>query len=135
MKSSTYLQFLKIWSLKLSNPESVIKYVRKIFEKLTFITPWYAHVCAWIRGLEMLLFQNILRTYLIDGPFADTHKTTFSRIQNHIVSKKTVLYYLKVWAKQRLCEFFVLSRYKQIIVAYIITQRALLIKEYQIIYK
>ena len=37
-------------------------------EKLTFLTPWYAHVRVRIRGLEMLVFQKILHTYLMDGP-------------------------------------------------------------------
>ena len=36
----------------------------KFFEKLIFLTPWY--VC--IRGLEMLVFREIVRTYLMDGP-------------------------------------------------------------------
>ena len=40
----------------------------KFSEKLTFQSPWYAHVCVRIRGLEMLVFWKILRTYLIDGP-------------------------------------------------------------------
>ena len=39
----------------------------KFSEKLTFLTPWYAHICARIRGLEMLVFREILRTYLMDG--------------------------------------------------------------------
>ena len=36
-------------------------------EKLTFLTPWYAHARVRIRGLEMLVFQKILRTYVMDG--------------------------------------------------------------------
>ena len=40
----------------------------KLSEKLTFLTPWYAHARVRIRGLEMLVFWNILRTYLMDGP-------------------------------------------------------------------
>ena len=36
----------------------------KSSEKLTFQTPWYAHVRVRIRGLEMLVFGKILRTYL-----------------------------------------------------------------------
>ena len=35
------------------------------FEKLTFLTPWYAHVRVRIGRLEMLVFQKILRTYLM----------------------------------------------------------------------
>ena len=39
----------------------------KFSEKL-FLTPWYTHVRAHIRGLEMLVFRKILRMYLTDGP-------------------------------------------------------------------
>ena len=39
----------------------------KFSEKLTFLTPWYEHVGVRIRGLEMLVFRKILRTYLMDG--------------------------------------------------------------------
>ena len=28
----------------------------KFYEKVTFLTPWYAHVRVRIRGLEMLVF-------------------------------------------------------------------------------
>ena len=38
----------------------------KFSEKLTFLTPWYAHVCVHIRGLEMLVFWKILRMNLMD---------------------------------------------------------------------
>ena len=38
----------------------------KFSEKLTFLTPWYAHVRVRIRGLEMLVFRKILRVYLMD---------------------------------------------------------------------
>ena len=41
-----------------------IKYVCKISPKLTFLTPWCAHVRVRIRGLEILVFRKILRTYL-----------------------------------------------------------------------
>ena len=41
----------------------------KFFEKLTFLTPWYAHVRVRIRGFEMLVFRKILCTYLMDGPY------------------------------------------------------------------
>ena len=41
----------------------------KFSEKLTFLTPWYAHVRVRIRGLKMLVLRKILRTYLMDGPF------------------------------------------------------------------
>ena len=40
----------------------------KFSEKLIFRTPLYVHVRVGIRGLEMLVFREILRTYLMDGP-------------------------------------------------------------------
>ena len=40
----------------------------KFSEKLTLLTPRYAHVRVRIRRLEMLVFRKVLRTYLIDGP-------------------------------------------------------------------
>ena len=40
----------------------------KFSEKLLFLTPSYAHVRVRIRGLEMLVFRKILRTYLMDDP-------------------------------------------------------------------
>ena len=42
-----------------------IKYA-KFSEKQTFLTPWYVQVCVRIRGLEMLVFRKMLRTYLMD---------------------------------------------------------------------
>ena len=44
------------------------RYVRKIFRKTNFSTPLVAHVGVCIRGLEMLVFLEILRTYLMDDP-------------------------------------------------------------------
>ena len=43
----------------------------KYSEKLTFVTPWYAHVRVLIRGLQMLVFPNILPTYLTDDPLVN----------------------------------------------------------------
>ena len=40
----------------------------KFSEKLTFLTSWYAHIRVRNRRLEMLVFQKIVRTYLMDGP-------------------------------------------------------------------
>ena len=37
-------------------------------EKLALLTPWYAHARLRIRGLEMLVFWKILRTYLMVDP-------------------------------------------------------------------
>ena len=58
-----------------------IKCARKISEKLTFLTPLYAHVCVLIRGLEMLVFQKILHTHLMDHPlYENVHpKAVFIR--------------------------------------------------------
>ena len=47
----------------------------KFSEELTFLTPWYAHVRLPIRGLEMLVFRKILRTYVMNDPY-DRHKNT-----------------------------------------------------------
>ena len=38
----------------------------KFSEKLTFLTPGYAHIRVRISGLEMLVFRKILRTYLMN---------------------------------------------------------------------
>ena len=38
----------------------------KFSDKLTSLTPWYAHVGVRIRGLEMSVFRKILLTYLMD---------------------------------------------------------------------
>ena len=40
----------------------------KFSDKLTFLTPRYAHISVRIRELEILVFREILRTYLMDGP-------------------------------------------------------------------
>ena len=48
---------------------SSIKYVRKIFRKTNISNPLIrTHVRVCNRGLEMLVFREILRTYLMDGP-------------------------------------------------------------------
>ena len=54
---------------------SSIKYVPKVFRKPTFLTLRYSHICVRIRGLEMLVFRTILRTYLMDSPYE--RKATF----------------------------------------------------------
>ena len=51
----------------------------KFFQKVTFLTPWYAHVRGRIRELEMLVFRKILRTYLMDGPFLTFTHLLFSQ--------------------------------------------------------
>ena len=40
----------------------------KFCEKLTLLTSWDAHVRVRFRGLEMLVFRKILRTYLMNDP-------------------------------------------------------------------
>ena len=40
----------------------------KLSKKLTFPTAWNAHVRVHIWGLEVLIFQKMLRKYLMDGP-------------------------------------------------------------------
>ena len=46
----------------------------KFSEKLTFLIPWHAYVRVRIRELEMLVFQKILRTYLMDDPISFREK-------------------------------------------------------------
>ena len=46
-----------------------IKYVAKSSQKLTFLSPWYAHVRPGIGGLEMLIFRKILCVHLMDSMF------------------------------------------------------------------
>ena len=48
-----------------------MKHVRKIFRKTNISNPLIrTHTCA-IRGLEMLVFRKILRTYLMNDPCAE----------------------------------------------------------------
>ena len=47
---------------------SSIKYVRIFFRKTIISNPLIS-IRVRIRGLEMLVFRKILRTYLMDGPF------------------------------------------------------------------
>ena len=63
----------------------------KFSEKLTFLTPWYAHVRLRIRRLEMLVFRKILRTYLMDDPL--TWYSTKYKILNWIFSQKIFLFH------------------------------------------
>ena len=49
----------------------------KFSEKLTFLTLWYGHVYVRIKGLEMLVFRKILRTYLMDDPLGKSTKFQF----------------------------------------------------------
>ena len=60
----------------------------KFSEKLTFLTPWYAHVRVRIRGLEMLVSWKILRTYLMDGPLKELRNCILCiiRVQSLICS-------------------------------------------------
>ena len=46
-----------------------IKYVRKIFQKTNISNSQYAHVRVRIRGLDMLVFRKVLRTYLMNDFF------------------------------------------------------------------
>ena len=62
------LFFTNIVSKEVLCKGSSIKYVHKIFWKTNISNPWYAHVRVCIKGLEMLVFRNILRTYIMDGP-------------------------------------------------------------------
>ena len=48
------------------NKDHPLSTYEKFSEKLTFLTPLYAHVRLRIRKLEMSAFRKILRTYLMD---------------------------------------------------------------------
>ena len=55
--------------------EPSIKYVRKIFRKTNISNP-LIHTCTYVcvsgvRGLQLLVFRKILRTYLMDGPYSN----------------------------------------------------------------
>ena len=72
-----HLFILLSFALQLFYSSNIFEYLKrglplstyaKFSEKLTFLTSWYAH-----RGLEMLVFRKILRTYLIDNPKGDLH--------------------------------------------------------------
>ena len=47
----------------------------KSSEKQTFQTPWYVNVRVRIRGVEMLFFWKLLRTYLMDDSLCDSIST------------------------------------------------------------
>ena len=51
----------------------------KFSKKLTFLTPWYAHVRVRIRGLEILVFRKILRTYLMETRYSDDFRLTWKK--------------------------------------------------------
>ena len=59
MKLFSFLSYLK------GHPLSTYA---KLSEKLTFLTHLYTHVRVRMRGLEVLVFGKILRTYLMDDP-------------------------------------------------------------------
>ena len=51
---------------------SSIKQVRKIFQKTNISNPLIAHVGVRNRESEILVFQKILRTYLMGGPLFES---------------------------------------------------------------
>ena len=55
---------------RVSNRVHPLSTYAKYSEKLTFLTPWHANALVRIRELEMLVFRKILRTHLMDGPYA-----------------------------------------------------------------
>ena len=57
---------------------SSIKYVRRIFRKTNISNPPLRTVR--IRGLEMLVFRKILRTYLMDNPLVKKLVKTIFRM-------------------------------------------------------
>ena len=67
----------------------------KFSDKLTFLTPWYTHAHVRIRGLEMLVFRKILRTYLMDDPQA----YVFERVLN--TPRQLYLFYALLLEKRQ----------------------------------
>ena len=56
---------------------SFIYYIRKLSEKLTFLTPWFAHVRTRIRGKEMFVFRKLCgRTKQMIPKVKSSHITT-----------------------------------------------------------
>ena len=65
----------------------------KFSEKLTFLTPWYAHVRVRIRGLEILIFRKILRTHLMDDQLNDVRPMLHSP-KNHSKQCRSIDWFL-----------------------------------------
>ena len=65
-----YLNHFQIWMIFLRFLQWVhsLSTYAKFSVKLTFLTPWYAHVRVRVRGSEMLVFRKILRTYEMNDP-------------------------------------------------------------------
>ena len=68
----------------------------KFSEKLTFLTPRYAHVRVRIRRLEMFVFWKIFRTYLMDDPLAhQVHSFAKTKIGHAIIYPEKVYFFLE----------------------------------------
>ena len=102
-----YLLFfqMSVWNLNLVRDHPFSTYA-KYSEKLTFLTPLYAHIHAHIRGLEMLAFQKkfVHTKWMIPWPIL-TLVTRYTTAQ--IDSENN-------WFKQGLCKpnskrYFVVS--------------------------
>ena len=67
----------------------------KFSEKLTFLTSWYVRVP--LRGLEMLVFPKILRTYLMDDPIDRATSQVIFFFQVSLLSNMIIfsLYFLQ----------------------------------------
>ena len=61
-KFACVLKMDDLCSLPVLRDHSFTTYA-KLSEKLTFRTPWYAHIRVRIRGLQMLVSQRISRAY------------------------------------------------------------------------
>ena len=64
--SSTFLESMESGDEHVWNQCFVLSTYAKFSEKLTFLSPRYAHARVRIRGVEMLVFRNILHTYVMD---------------------------------------------------------------------
>ena len=66
LMSSTFLESMESGDEHVWNQCFVLSTYAKFSEKLTFLSPRYALALARIREVEMLVFRNILHTYVMD---------------------------------------------------------------------
>ena len=66
LMSSTFSESMESLDEHVWNQCFVLSTYAKFSEKLTFLNPRYAHARVRIRGVEMLVFRNILHTYVMD---------------------------------------------------------------------
>ena len=101
VKIKPFEKFSKTWNSEIVSFKPMghpLSKFAKFSEKLTFLTPWYSHVCVRIRGLEMLVFRNILRMYLMDDP-QPYHRSLKTSIEVHFYCF-FMTYMTSIWEKK-----------------------------------